>query len=73
MTYLPCPPGVQPSDADVSVTMSRATLNAVLTGETTLQQAAGAGLVTLEGAVMKLAELFGLFDTFGEAFNIVTP
>ncbi len=73
LTYLPCPPGVQPSDADVSVTMSRATLNAVLTGETTLQQAAGAGLVTLEGAVMKLAELFGLFDTFGAPFNIVTP
>lgn len=73
LTYLPCPPGVQATDADVSVTMSRATLNAVLTGETTLQQAAGAGLVTLDGAVTKLAELFGLFDTFGEAFNIVTP
>lgn len=73
LTYLPCPPGVQPSDADVSVTMSRATLNAVLTGGTTLQQAAGSGQVALEGNPLKLAELFGLFDTFGEVFNIVTP
>jgi alkyl sulfatase BDS1-like metallo-beta-lactamase superfamily hydrolase len=73
LTYLPSPPGEQPADADVSVTLSRATLNAVLSAETTLQQAVAAGEATVEGNVFKLAELFGLFDTFGEPFNIVTP
>lgn len=73
LTYMPCPPGVQPADADVSVTLSRATLNAVLGAETTLQQAVAAGEATVEGNIFRLAELFGLFDTFGTPFNIVTP
>jgi alkyl sulfatase BDS1-like metallo-beta-lactamase superfamily hydrolase len=73
LTYLPCPPGVQPADADASVTLARATLDAVLLGETTMQDAVMAGTVTIDGNALKIAELFGLFDTFGTPFNIVTP
>jgi alkyl sulfatase BDS1-like metallo-beta-lactamase superfamily hydrolase len=73
LTYLPCPPAAQPADADATVTLARATLNAVLAGETTLRQAIVSGAAAVEGNAMKIAELFDLLDTFGTPFNIVTP
>ena len=73
LTYLPCPPGVQSSDADAAITLSRATLDAVLLGETTFQQAMASHAATVQGKPLKLAELFSLLDTFDTRFNIVTP
>lgn len=73
LTYLPCPPGVQPADADATVTLPRTTLDAVLLGGTTLREAIGSGAAAVAGNPLKIAELFGLLDTFGSPFNIVTP
>lgn len=73
LTYLPSPPGVQPADADATLTLARATLDAVLLGETTVREAAASGAIAVDGNRLKLAALFGMLDTFGEPFNIVTP
>ncbi|HMM41840.1 MAG TPA: alkyl sulfatase dimerization domain-containing protein [Thermomicrobiales bacterium] len=73
LTYIECPPGVPPADADTTVTLERRTLNAILGGVLTLQQAIASGASTFTGNPAKIGELFGMLDTFGEAFNIVTP
>jgi alkyl sulfatase BDS1-like metallo-beta-lactamase superfamily hydrolase len=73
LTYLPCPPGVQPVDADATLTLDRETLDGVLFGTTTLQEAFLSGKVTIDGDPMKVAALFGMLDTLGGGFNIVTP
>jgi alkyl sulfatase BDS1-like metallo-beta-lactamase superfamily hydrolase len=73
LTYLPCPPGVQPADADATVSLSRDTLSAVMLGETAMRDAVTSGDIVVEGNPLKIAELFGLLDTFDEPFNIVTP
>ena len=73
LTYIECPPGVPPADADTTVTLERRTLNAILGGVLTLQQAIASGAITFTGNPAKIGELFGMLDTFGEAFNIVTP
>lgn len=73
LTYLPTPPGVQPADADATVTLARETLDAVMLGATTVQDAVASGAIAIDGNPLKVAELFGLLDTFDEPFNIVTP
>ncbi len=73
LTWLPSPPGVQPADADATITLSRAALDAVLLGETPVRDAVTSGVIRLDGNPLKLAELFRMLDTFGEPFNIVTP
>lgn len=60
-------------DADLDLTLSRATLNQVLMQQTTLPAEIQAGNVTFEGNPKVLAQLFGLLDTFTPTFNIVTP
>ena len=59
--------------ADATVTLDRAVLNRVILRELALPEAMAQGLVMIEGNPMKVAELFGLFDDFTMAFEIVEP
>jgi len=60
-------------NADLDLTLSRATLNKVLMQQSTLPAEIQAGNITFEGNPKVLAQLFGLLDTFTPDFNIVTP
>jgi alkyl sulfatase BDS1-like metallo-beta-lactamase superfamily hydrolase len=66
-------PSVAAPVAEVSVTLERATLDAITLRQTTFPQAIAAGKVKVEGSAEKLRELFGLFDTFDANFAIVEP
>jgi len=70
LTYLP---DSQAADADATLTLARATLDAVVLGQTTFQQAIVAGAIRVTGDVRKLAELMGMMETFAPTFNVVTP
>jgi alkyl sulfatase BDS1-like metallo-beta-lactamase superfamily hydrolase len=70
LTYLA---HTQSAQADLTVTLERATLDAITMKQTTFQNAALAGNVKLEGNRAKLLELFGLFDNFDPNFPIVEP
>jgi alkyl sulfatase BDS1-like metallo-beta-lactamase superfamily hydrolase len=59
--------------ADASVTLDRTVLNRIILRELALPEAMAQGLVKIEGNPMKVAELFGLFDDFTMAFEIVEP
>ncbi len=48
-------------------------LNRIILRELALPEAMAQGLVKIEGNPMKVAELFGLFDDFTMAFEIVEP
>ncbi len=65
--------GKQSDRADATLTLSRATLDAVALRRTTFPEAAQAGLVKVEGDVGKLTELLGMLDTFNPMFEIVEP
>ena len=56
-----------------TLSLARATLDRVLLGLTTLEQAAEAGDLTVEGDPEKIRELLGLLDDFEFWFDIVTP
>ena len=58
---------------DVSLTMSKATLDAIQLQKTTLEQAIGKGDLKIEGKREAFADFMGLLDTFPFWFNIVTP
>ena len=61
------------SQPDVSLTMSKATLDAIQLQKTTLEQAIGKGDLKMEGKREAFADFMGLLDTFPFWFNIVTP
>ena len=63
----------QLASADVTVTLTRTTLDAISLQETTFAEAFASGAIKIDGNKDKLLELFGLFDTFDQKFNIVTP
>jgi len=65
--------GKQVDNADATLTMTRAALDAVVLGEATLQETMAAGRATIDGDPTKLAEFLSLMDTFEFWFNIVTP
>jgi alkyl sulfatase BDS1-like metallo-beta-lactamase superfamily hydrolase len=65
--------GRQAADADVSVTLTRKTLDGMLLGEATLPQKMAAGEVQIEGRMETLGELQALMDNYEFWFNIVTP
>ncbi len=58
---------------DATVTLSKATLDAVQLKEKTLQAALEAGDIEIDGRREAFAEFMGLLDTFPVWFNIVTP
>lgn len=61
------------SDADLTVSIERSTLLAILGKQLTFRDAWAIGKVTLAGPPTKLADLFGLIDEFPTDFPIVTP
>jgi len=65
--------GRQDKDADVTVKLSKTTLNAIQLKEATLDQKIESGDVKITGRKEALGELLGLLDTFPFWFNIVTP
>lgn len=64
--------GQQPG-ADATVTLSRATLDAVTLKETSFPAAVLTGKVKIEGDRAKLAELMSMLDTFEPMFAVVEP
>ncbi len=66
-------PQKQAKQADVTITLTRDALNALILGEGTLEATAGAGEIKVEGDNAKLAELLSYLDQFEFWFNIVTP
>jgi alkyl sulfatase BDS1-like metallo-beta-lactamase superfamily hydrolase len=70
LTYIA---GKSRDDADASLTLSRATLNAVFARQTTFMQEIQSGKVKILGNPMKLMELFNLLDTIQPTFEIVEP
>jgi alkyl sulfatase BDS1-like metallo-beta-lactamase superfamily hydrolase len=66
-------PGIQASDADATVTLSKDTLTNILLRTTTLDDAMKAGDVKITGNDAKLKEMVSYLDNFEFWFNIVTP
>jgi alkyl sulfatase BDS1-like metallo-beta-lactamase superfamily hydrolase len=58
---------------EATVTLSKATLDAIQLKETTLEQAIARGEVKIDGRREALGEFLGLLDTFPFWFNVVTP
>jgi alkyl sulfatase BDS1-like metallo-beta-lactamase superfamily hydrolase len=63
---------LQPSP-DVTLTLSKATLDRIQLRETTIDAAVRAGELKIEGRREAFDEFFALLDTFDFWFNIVTP
>jgi len=66
-------PNKQLANADVTITLTRATLDAISLQKTTFAEAVMSGTIKIDGSEGKLLELVSLFDTFDQNFNIVTP
>lgn len=66
-------PGYRSDEADLSLRLSQETLRKILLKQLDVSQARATGLLTLDGAPQKLAELFALFDEVPATFPIVTP
>lgn len=60
-------------NANVSLTMTKADLNAVQLKEATMEDKIASGAIKLEGNKATLGQFLGLLDTFPYWFNIVTP
>ena len=65
--------GQQDDKADATITLSKATLNAVQLKEATLEEKVASGDIKITGRKEALDEFLGLLDTFSFWFNIVTP
>ena len=63
----------QEAQADATVTLTRATLDAVTLKETSFPAAVLAGKVKIEGNRAKLGELMSMLDTFEPMFPVVEP
>jgi len=63
----------QLASADVTITLTRATLDAISLQKTTFAEEVMSGAIKVDGSKGKLLELFSLFDTFDQKFSIVTP
>jgi alkyl sulfatase BDS1-like metallo-beta-lactamase superfamily hydrolase len=66
-------PAWREPQADATISVDRATLEAVLTGRRELPEVLAAGEIAVEGDAAKLGELLGLLDQPDPAFGIVTP
>jgi alkyl sulfatase BDS1-like metallo-beta-lactamase superfamily hydrolase len=60
-------------NADVSVTLTRAALDAITLKQRTFADSVAAGAVSISGNPQKLGELFGLLDEFPPGFEVVEP
>ncbi len=70
LTYMP---NRQASDADATVTLKRATLDAISLGKTTFGNEIATGRININGNGAKLGDLLSMLDTFSGEFDIVTP
>jgi alkyl sulfatase BDS1-like metallo-beta-lactamase superfamily hydrolase len=70
LTYMP---NQQAPNADATISLARATFDAINLGVTTFEEEVAAGHITVQGDGRKLGELFSLLDIFTGDFNIVTP
>jgi alkyl sulfatase BDS1-like metallo-beta-lactamase superfamily hydrolase len=61
------------AQADATLTLSKATLDAIQLKEVTLEQAIAKGDLKIGGKREAFAEFMSLLDTFPFWFNIVTP
>jgi alkyl sulfatase BDS1-like metallo-beta-lactamase superfamily hydrolase len=61
------------SNADATITLSKATLDSIQLKEKTLDQAVASGDLKIEGRKEAFTEFLGLLDTFPFWFNVVTP
>ncbi|HUA12495.1 MAG TPA: alkyl sulfatase dimerization domain-containing protein [Solirubrobacteraceae bacterium] len=61
------------ADADATVTMTRAVLNAVIMGEADVLAEAKAGAIAVEPAVAPLKEFVDLLESFELWFNVIEP
>jgi alkyl sulfatase BDS1-like metallo-beta-lactamase superfamily hydrolase len=65
--------GRQSSDADATVTLTRAKLNEILLGQTTFKKELDAGAISVSGNPAVVTDLLSMLDKFDFWFNIVTP
>lgn len=65
--------GKTATNADATLTLSRATFNAIVLRQRTVADAQSRGELTMAGEGERLQELMSLFDDFDPAFNIVEP
>ena len=59
--------------ADITLTMSRSSMDNILLGTSTVDKELASGAATLTGDKQKFSELTGLLVNFNPLFNIVTP
>ena len=60
-------------NADVSVTLTRAALDAITLKQRTFLGSVATGDVSISGNPLKLGELFGLLDEFSPGFEVIEP
>ncbi|BCZ83900.1 alkyl sulfatase [Paraburkholderia terrae] len=65
--------GKTANNADASITMTRADLNNVMLGSTSMQKLVMSGGAKIDGNSQKLGEFISWLDNFDFYFNIVTP
>jgi alkyl sulfatase BDS1-like metallo-beta-lactamase superfamily hydrolase len=65
--------GTQAHDADATLTLTRATLDAISLQQLSFPKAVESGAIAVKGNKAKLFEVLGLLDTFPRAFPIVEP
>jgi alkyl sulfatase BDS1-like metallo-beta-lactamase superfamily hydrolase len=70
LTYVP---NKQAQEADVSLSLTRATLDALILKQLTLPDGIQTKKITYKGNLPKLGELFALLDEFAPTFEIVEP
>ncbi len=63
----------QATDADVSLTLDRATLNEVIAGKLKVEQGVTGGKIKLDGDPKKFEEFTGLLDSFDPWYQVVMP
>jgi alkyl sulfatase BDS1-like metallo-beta-lactamase superfamily hydrolase len=63
----------QNANANATITLTKADLLRVMLGQSTFEKEVQSRNIKIEGDGSKIAELFGLLDTFNPYFNIVTP
>jgi alkyl sulfatase BDS1-like metallo-beta-lactamase superfamily hydrolase len=66
-------PNKQFTNADATISLSRAAFNDIALHEKTFAQGMKDGSIKMTGNKDKAAEMMGLFDNFPKMFNIVTP
>ena len=65
--------GKQAEQTDATLTMTRAVLDQIVLGETTMADKLAVGEASIAGNQEKLVEFLSLLDDFEFWFNIVTP